>query len=350
MLATKVIKCKVHNPTKTKFELLDTEYNNVQHFIQTGEDLGCYSNYKFDLIWKNKKGFKRGKEYPLPLRHPNPSDNGININYETNFIRVRVKGRRGGVWLPVKPHIPLSPDYKIHDSRLIKTKHGFQINLTVSKEVEVKSISSLIAIDLGEKVTATAVLSGDLRPMFYGREIRGIRRHYAWLRKRLGNKKLLGMIRKVGNTEQRKTDAILHKISRDVVNVASKTHSAIVLGNVHGIRQRSKNKGRRFNRIVNSWAFDKLSKMIEYKALWEGIPVVYVNEDYTSVTCSKCHNEGRRSRQGLFVCPACGYRINADFNGAKNILERVQEYTSCIGAIGSSPMSTPASVQVNSLS
>lgn len=346
MLATRVIKCPIVNPTATKLGLLEGEWDNVQHYLQTGEGKEkCHSWYPHDMRYnRGKKPFKEGREYPLYLR-----SQGRWVDYEKLFIRIPVKGRWGGVWMPIHPHIPLSPDYRIHDSQIVKTRCGFQVNLVVSKEVEIDySFSSLIAVDLGERVTATAVPLENGVPVFYGCEIRGIRRHHAWLRKRLGEKKLLKEIRKQGSRERRRVDAVLHKISKDIVVVASTTNSAIVLGNVHGIRQRAnaKKRGKRFNRIINSWAYDKLCQMIEYKANWQGIPVIYVNEDYTSQTCSRCHNLGKRPRQGLFVCPACGYRVNADFNGAKNILERTSEYISEVGAIGSLPLTTPSSVSV----
>jgi putative transposase len=65
----------------------------------------------------------------------------------------------------------------------------------------------------------------------------------------------------------------------------------------------------------------KLSSYIEYKARWQGIPVLKVNEAYTSQICSRCGQKGLRVR-GLFTCPYCGLNLNADYNGARNILKR----------------------------
>ncbi len=69
--------------------------------------------------------------------------------------------------------------------------------------------------------------------------------------------------------------------------------------------------------------------MITYKALLEGIEVVAREESYTS-KCSfldnetiKKHNEykGKRVKRGLFKS-AMGLKINADVNGACNILRK----------------------------
>ncbi|MBS7609771.1 transposase [Candidatus Bathyarchaeota archaeon] len=49
-----------------------------------------------------------------------------------------------------------------------------------------------------------------------------------------------------------------------------------------------------------------MSKMIEYKAVQQGILVVSTNEAYTSKACHVCGCEGERKTYGLFVCPHCG--------------------------------------------
>jgi hypothetical protein len=60
-----------------------------------------------------------------------------------------------------------------------------------------KSYSNTLGIDLGSKVIATVCGSFDnQRPTFYGREVRGIRRHYQYLRTELGKKHLLKKIKR----------------------------------------------------------------------------------------------------------------------------------------------------------
>jgi putative transposase len=65
--------------------------------------------------------------------------------------------------------------------------------------------------------------------------------------------------------------------------------------------------------------------MIKYKAKEYGIEVEKVDEAYTSQTCSICGTVDKNNRiyRGLYVCSKCGAVINADINGAINILKRV---------------------------
>jgi len=336
MLVKKTFKFKIINPTKTKLKILEQEYEKLNLFLKTGIDLGVYSANKQQALRFYKKVIQE-KEYPLSIRK-----DLLKFSDKGTFVRIPVKDRKGGIWLPIKAYQPIS-NFEICESKILRKGNIFFIHITAQKKIEPeRTYSSILAIDLGEKVIATTVLSSMQRPKFYGTEIRGIRRHYAWLRKRLGKKKLLKKINTMGDKEKRTVNDILHKISKEIVEHAKKNNSIIVLGNLKGIRKNS--KGKRFNRIVNSMPFHKLTRYVVYKANWEGIKVVKVDEKGTSHTCSKCGAIGKRSVQGLFKCQ-CGYQVNADFNGAKNILNRSREYISRDGAVVNQPLTMVSSIE-----
>ena len=64
----KTIRCGVVYLTKQKEELLNREYDNFQHFLQTGKDLGVYSAHK-QQAKRFYKVIKKGKEYPISIRN-----------------------------------------------------------------------------------------------------------------------------------------------------------------------------------------------------------------------------------------------------------------------------------------
>ena len=333
MRVAKTIRCKIWKATKAKRSILEAEYDNLQLYLQTGIDDGLYSANKQQADRFFKK-VKKGKQYPISLRNDLIRVEKRDTKLVKYWIRIPVAGRRGGIWLPVKPHCDFPKEFEISESKIIKKKDGFYIHVTINKEIAQKtSCSSIIAIDLGERVIATVCNSLDMRPIFMGREVRGIRRHFAWLRKRLGKKKLLKEIKRIGQKEQRIVDAYLHDISRRIVDEAARTDSIIVFGDLKGIRSAAKGKGRRFNRIVSNMPLYKLTEMIKYKARWKGVPTLQRNDYKTSITCSKCKEEGKRPYQGLFKCvnANCGYQANADWNAVQNILERAKEYISSAG-------------------
>lgn len=331
----KTIKCKIIKPTELKLKQLNKEYSNLQELLQLEskgvEFLDIYKTLKKKVYSANLQQALRfykkilpNKEYPISFRKDLLDIRKTDNKLSEYWVRIPTKQRRGGLNLAIKSQPFKFEDYEICESKLFKKKNNWFLNLTVQKEVELNNTyTSTLAVDLGEKVIATTVLSSKINPNFYGKEIRGIRKKYAYIRKQLGKKKLLKEIKRIGQKEQRKVTDSLNKISSDIVRVAQTSNALIVLGDLKGIRNSAKGKGKRFNRIVSNMPYCQLTQMIEYKANWEGISVVKIPEAYTSKTCSKCGSlNTSRTNQSNFKCKNCGYYVNADFNGAKNILNR----------------------------
>jgi IS605 OrfB family transposase len=329
MLVGKTIKCKIFQPTKLKYDILKQEYDNLQRFLR-GENTELYSANKQQAIrFYHKIIGKAVREYPLSIRKDLIKVKETGHKLAKYWIRIPVKSRRGGLWLAIKPHEPIDFSCEFCESKILKKKNDFFVYLVVQKEVKIKQkYSSIIAIDIGERMTATVLL--DSKPRFYGREIRGIRRKYAYIRRRLGEKKLLKKIKQIGQKEHQIVNQKLHEISKRIVSLAYQHNSLILLGDLKGIRKSA--RGKRFNRIVSNMPYYKLTKYIEYKAIWKGIKVIKINERGTSHICPKCKSEGKRPYQGLFICKSCGYTANADFVGAQNIKKRFEEYISSNGA------------------
>ena len=346
MLVRKVIKAKIMDEANSrKLKALEKEYNNFQKALR-GEDVELYSATKQQaerLLRKIRKqrGKLKQKEYPLILRN-DVYDVRITDNKLSKYwIKIPVYGVRGGIKLPIRPHCEIDTSWKFKEAMVMRKKNGWFVYITVEKEIEIKKeYENVIAIDLGIRNIATVVSTADGKPRFYGKELRRIRGHYFHLRRKLGKLKKFKAIKKIGNKERRVVDDLLHKISREIVNRAKEENAVIVLGDLKGIRKQ--NRGRKFNRKLNTFPYYRLSKFIEYKALLEGIAVIKVNEANTSKICSRCGSQGLR-RNGKFVCSKCGVELNADYNGALNILKRALGYMSKAGADLTQP-GTPCDV------
>jgi len=341
MKLQKTIKAKIFGLTKIKEVLLRQEYENFQSFVHGNKDVSLYSATKQQADRFNRKlgrHLKPHKQYPMILRNDCVKvERAKETSWSKWWFKIPTANVHGGIWCPIQ--IPYSQsellDLKIRECKLIWKKDHWSVHIVVEKEVPdinvIPQCRTILGVDLGEVRPATAVLIEDGQPskhIMATKKVRKLRMHYNWLRQRLGQKKALRTIRKIRNIERRKVDANLHRLSKEIVEMAKENDSAIVLGDLHGIRDRAKTRGKRFRAKVSRMPSFRLSNMIEYKAQWRSVPVVYINEAYTSTTCHICHNEGNRQRQGLFVCPTCQTRYNADLNGAINIGLRFWDYMS----------------------
>lgn len=333
MNVKKTIKAKIVHLTKVKQRLLEEEYENLQRFLR-GESAELYSANRQQAKRFYRK-IKPYKEYPLSIRKDLLKVERRNTKIAEYWAKIPVKGRRGGVWVAIKPHCPITSDMKICESKLFKRNGDFYLHIIVQKEVEPKAdCDGILAIDMGIHNVAVTVNSKTKEARFYGKKLRAIRGHYFHLRRKLPNRKAA---KKIGSHEKRIVNHELHKISKVIVQEAVENNSIIVLGKIKGIRKN--HKGRRFNRKLNSFPYYKLASFIKYKASWQGIPILKVSEAYTSQTCSICGERGFR-RNGLFKC-SCGAELNADYNGAKNIMKRAFGLVSKVGATANLPRTPP---------
>ncbi len=160
-----------------------------------------------------------------------------------------------------------------------------------------------------------------------GKQAFHIHRKYKKIRKHLQSKNAKKKLKKISKREKNIIKDINHKISRKIVNIVIKNNCGIRLENLKGIRKntkRSSNKktknGESFKSSINTWEFYQLGQMIEYKAKICGIPVQYVDPQYTSQKCSRCGNIGNRNGK-KFMCTneECMHVDHADSNAAFNI-------------------------------
>lgn len=106
-------------------------------------------------------------------------------------------------------------------------------------------------------------------------------------------------------------------MSKGLVEFAKENRCGLRFEDLKGIRKTSKS-AKSFRYSLNSWSFYQLQTFVEYKAKLLGVPVEKVDPRYSSKTCSKCGQIGKRNDK-QFQCPYCGHVDNADVNAAFNI-------------------------------
>ncbi|MBP0012909.1 MAG: transposase [Roseofilum sp. SBFL] len=220
----------------------------------------------------------------------------------------------------LKGHTPTS-------ATLCKHRDGlFYLHVQVKDETpEPINDSGVKGVDLGR--TDLAISSEGER--FSGNEVKAKRDRFALRRASIqwkGTKSSKRLLKRLSGREKRYQTWVNHNISKRIVECAYSANQAIALEDLTGIRERTNQqlRSKTERRRSNSWAFYQLRMFIDYKAAAKGVPVVLVNPAYTSQTCHRClhiHPEkGKSYRSGkTFKCGYCGWKGDADLNGANNI-------------------------------
>jgi IS605 OrfB family transposase len=263
----------------------------------------------------------RTHNYPKKL-NPMPLLRKQDFRIDGNKVHLIYKSRERLTLsiFPSEKQLSLIAQAERKGARLIERDGKLFLNVFLDKEVELprwEDCETIIGVDLGiNYIAVCSALTKDGRfsnPLFFkGREWR-----YLCDRKR-----------KVTRAEEfkrltRRQHQILHTVSKRIVEYAKQFPKPIIVMEKLGyFRNNTKNK--RFNFLLGNWARKKLQFMIEYKAKWEGIPVVYINPAYTSLYCHYCGSKGVREDL-TFKCLNCGRTYNADANASMNLAKKFRQ-------------------------
>ena len=102
---------------------------------------------------------------------------------------------------------------------------------------------------------------------------------------------------KYGQRRKNRVNQILHKVSKTIVEHAVKNNYAIVFEDIRNIRklyQKGNDQGKKCRARMNSWSFAEIKRQIEYKAKWNGLPIIQLTKQDTRGTSSLCPKCGKR--------------------------------------------------------
>jgi putative transposase len=103
---------------------------------------------------------------------------------------------------------------------------------------------------------------------------------------------------KYGLRRKNRSNQLLHKVSKTVVENAVESRSTIVFEDIRHIRklyQKGNGQGKKHRGKMNGWSFFEIKRQIEYKSKWVGLPIIQLSKKETRGTST--------------LCPACGKRL-----------------------------------------
>ena len=348
----KCINFYIHEITKgtkleTIYDLSKQQYNLPTGLIQTARDiakeqLASYKNNDDNPHFPHFNGFTT-----MRLDYRNISffqrKKGMFSMFKTWASISTVNGR---VKFPInscKGYLEKLKTDKFLSAQLLYRDGDFYINVIFEEERYIpkeKDFEYIVSVDRGSHNNIANIAVLDIQGNYVeskffpaGRMLEK-RRRYALLRKRLGKKKLLKMIKKTKDKEYNYMWDINQKISTEIIRIAKKYQNpnkpniVIVLENLKYIRNNKKLKkwNKKNKKLVHSWAFAQLEEMIKYKAHNNSIALRRVYPRGTSSTCKNCGSKVKRSPAIIAVCKTCKKTYNADWLGAVNIGLRYISY------------------------
>ncbi len=214
----------------------------------------------------------------------------------------------------------LAQSIEYDSADLIFRKGRFWLHVVVTlPDVEFVPIGEVVGVDFG--ITRPVVASSN---QFFGkRSWKGTERRYFRLKRALqskGSDSAKRHLKKLSHQVSRFRLNCDHVVSRQLVQSVS-PGTTIVIENLREIRNTTKQNGKEQKRAMHQWTFNRLRDLLVYKAEECGCVVVDVDPRHTSQRCSRCghiHRSNRQS-QSRFKCQNCGFELNADLNGSRNI-------------------------------
>ncbi|KXG73705.1 hypothetical protein AN618_24720 [Fervidicola ferrireducens] len=190
------------------------------------------------------------------------------------------------------------------------------------------------AVDLGETVLMACAFYDGTVMLYSGRLIKAVRRY--WQKVRTSLQQNSRRWKEIAHREKEQVEYLLHVVtSHFITECARRGAKEIVIGDLNGIRE-SIDYGDRLNQRLHTWPYRKLISIMKYKGALMGIIVRDdVDERRTSITCHACGKiaPSNRRHRGLYAC-SCGWKAQADINGALNIYERAFQVSPVKGSSG----------------
>ena len=235
-------------------------------------------------------------------------------------------------------YVETKVDYRsLQSARIIKRLGHYVVEIIYNKKVENHDLNydNKIGIDLGvNNFASVGATTGD-KFIINGRPLKSMNQYFNKVKAELQSKLKSDQfnsfrINKLTNKRNNKVNNYLHKASKYIIDYCLTNNiGTIVIGKNINWKQNI-NLKKPNNQNFVSIPFAIFIEMVQYKAELKSIEVIITEESYTS-KCSFIDNEslehhkkylGRRITRGLFKS-AKGIKINADINGAFNMIKKV---------------------------
>jgi putative transposase len=336
-------------------------YNEVQRQMQSHEAYKALpakvSQQILMVLDKNWKSFREAlKAYyddkskflgrPRLPRYKHKTEGRNILIYTIQAISRGKDGLKCGIIKPSMLDIEVRTQHKVvNQVRIVPRKGFYVVEVVYEQEAKPTAVDpSLIAgIDPGldNLIALTSNKPGFVPLVVNGRGLKSTNQFYnkrkAELQSKLGHTGTTKRMERMTNKRNRRIDHELHAVSRWVIDLlVAEGIGTLIIGKNDGWKQEA-NMSKRNNQHFCQIPHARFIQMLAYKAELAGIVVKLTEESYTSKASfldrdplpaygktngAKPTFSGKRIKRGLYRA-SDGSLINADVNGAGNIIRKV---------------------------
>jgi putative transposase len=265
-------------------------------------------------------------------------------------IQAISRGKHGlqrGIIKPSQLAIEVKTKQKdINQVRIVPRKGFYVVEVVYGKEVEQASVNPAyyagIDIGMNNLVALTSNKPNFKAIIVNGRPVKSINQFYnkrkAELQKKLGHTGATKRLERMTNKRNRRIDHYMHTASKRIIDLLVKEGIGVLCIGKNDAWKQEANMGKRNNQNFVQIPHARFIEVLQYKAELVGIRVVVTEESYTSKASlldldplpvrdpnngnEKYTFSGKRVKRGLYRA-SDGRKINADINGAGNIIRKV---------------------------
>ena len=325
----RMFKYKAHKINKAKLAKLTQYFEECKSGVRDICPAGIHQSHKFCKVQNGDN------DLTLYLRNQTLKFQPSKSKFYKYMLQIPGSRKSKPFWIGFRGRDLPRKNHRIKDC-LLQLKNG-QLFLNAAVE-QIRHIpraqpKKILSIDLGVNCPlTTTILHNQILQThkFYGKKLTKLIKARTRRKAQLQKSKAENAPNVSKHTNR--INALLHSYTNEIVKKAQNHNLSIVVGNLTNIRRRKWIKGKTSKAVrkkVHNIPYYKTMELLNYKAKLANVPLVFVNEAYTSQTCSKCGNCDPNSRkQTQYNCTKCGFSTHADINGAVNIGGRLNNLLS----------------------
>jgi putative transposase len=323
LMCNDAIRIALDERPRNRFKLIELAYPRLKeyglhtHYILSACEV-AYSVYRN----KNRKSVPHINKAFLKLD---------NQTYQLNHLILRIPtAPRHFIFLTLKSsdhHSSFLDDPSL--KRLSITITDRAISIAFSKEVEEIQPQGYLGVDINERNVTISTTNGYEQTFTEAAEVVEIKERYREIRAKIGretrqdkriNKRLQA---KYGRREKDRTEHLIHRVTKQIVDYAKENHLGIKMEKLTGIRKlyrKGNGQGRSYRGRMNTWVFGETQRQIDYKAAWIGVPAYRVNPKGSSSHCPDCGSRVTPLQDRKLYCMPCDKIWDRDDLASKNIM------------------------------